>query len=101
METKLDCARCEKRLKGGRGQFYVVRIDTICDPTPPEITAEDMAEDPARQMERLIKEIEGKSEQELIDQVYQRKFLCLCTPCYRLWIKDPVIRSKPHPRLDD
>lgn len=86
----MKCERCAKPLKSGRGQFYVVRIDAVVDPTPPEITKTESEEDPAKQIARIIKELEGKDEAELTDQVYKRKFLCLCAPCYRLWIKDPT-----------
>lgn len=86
----LRCARCDKMLHPGRGQFYVVRIDAVCDPTPPSFTEEELARDFDRELERLNREVETKSETELEEQVFCRKFLCLCTPCYRPWIEDPV-----------
>ncbi len=100
MVSGLSCSRCAKALKGGRGQFYVVRIDAVADPTPPEITSEDLEKDAAREIARLTRELADKTEEELSDQVFKRKFICLCTPCYRSWIQDPAGSAGPAPRIE-
>ena len=87
---KLSCARCKAGVKPGRGGFYVIRIDALCDPTPPEFTAEDFKKDFTAEIERLTSEMAQKSEEELMDSVYKRKFLCLCAKCYGPRIKNPA-----------
>jgi len=89
-ETPLLCARCTIELMPGTGDFYVVRIDAIADPSPPQFSEEDLKLDHRVEIERLIEGMRDLSERELADKVYRRLFLYLCGPCYRRWIEDPV-----------
>ena len=77
-------------LMPGKGDFYVVRIESLADPAPPTFTEEDLEYDHRAEIERLIAQMRDLSEQELIDQVYRRLILYLCGRCYRRWIEDPV-----------
>jgi len=86
----LLCARCGTELTPGKGNFYVVRIDALADPTPPGFSDEDLQHDPRAEIERLIEQMRDSSERELLDQVYRRLVVYLCGPCYRQWIEDPV-----------
>jgi hypothetical protein len=84
------CDRCQAAVHPGRGDFYVIRIEAFADPTPPEITNEDLARDHRREIENLIARLDGLSEQELLDQVYRRLNRILCSRRYAEWIDDPV-----------
>lgn len=86
----LSCARCGRELVPGKGDFYVVRIEAVADPSPPCFSDEDLQRDPKAEIERLLKQMAGLSEQDLLDQVYRRLVVHLCGPCYRQWIEDPV-----------
>jgi hypothetical protein len=77
-------------LAPGRGQFYVVRIEALADPTPPAFRAEDLGRDIKAEIERLIEAMSDVSAQEAMDQVYRRMTIYLCNNCYRQWIEDPV-----------
>ena len=88
--SPLLCARCGTELRPGTGDFYVVRIEALADPTPPSFSAEDLEHDPRAEIARLIEQMRELTEQELLDQVYRRLVLYLCGPCYRRWIEDPV-----------
>ena len=83
------CHRCGLDLHPGSGDFYVVRIEAFADPFPPVIE-DDPNRDNRREIERLVEELGELSPQEAMDQVYRRLTLCLCTPCYRRWIENPV-----------
>jgi hypothetical protein len=89
-EIPLLCARCGIELTPGAGDFYVVRIDAIADPSPPRFSEEDLEHDHRVEIERLIDQMRDLSERELVDQVCRRLILYLCGPCYRRRIKDPV-----------
>jgi hypothetical protein len=89
-ESPLTCARCGATLHPGSGNFYRVTIEAVADPTPPTFTAEDLAADVRQQIERLLARLESVSEQEALDQVYRRRMLYLCGPCFRRWIEDPT-----------
>ncbi len=89
-ELPLLCHRCGAELEPGKGEFYVVRIEAFADPTPPNITAEDLRRDIPAEIERLLASMRDLSEQEAMDQVYRKLTLYLCTACYRRWIEHPV-----------
>ena len=89
-QRSLLCARCGTELKPGTGNFYVVQIEALADPTPPTFSDEDLQHDPRAEIERLIEQMRELSEQELLDQVYRRLVVYMCGPCYRRWIEDPV-----------
>ena len=87
----LFCHRCGAHLRPGEGNFYVVRIEAFADPTPPDIAADEMSEaDIAEEIDRLIDQMRGMSEQELMDQVYRRLTIHLCGTCYPGWIDNPA-----------
>ncbi len=89
----LFCCHCGDHLRPGRGDFYVVRIEAFADPTP--TTDPDGREtfDPGEEIDRLIRQMEGMSERELMDQVHRRMTIHLCGACYAAWIEDPTNRS--------
>jgi hypothetical protein len=90
-DAALLCHRCGASLTPGKGDLWVVRIEAFADPTPPTISAEDMAGiDPSAEIDRLIEQMRGMSERELMDQVFRRMTIHLCGPCYRQWIEDPT-----------
>ena len=89
-ESPLFCDRCAAVLTPGRGEFYLVRIEAVADPSPPSFTAEESARDLRRAIERLIARLGDLTEQEAKDQVYRRVVLYLCVPCYGRWIEDPT-----------
>jgi hypothetical protein len=87
-DEPLTCRRCRAELIPGRGDFYVVRIEALADPTPPTFTDEDLLRDPRAEIARLIEAMRDLSEQEALDQVYRLMTVYLCGPCYRQWIAD-------------
>ena len=74
----------------GEGSFYVVRIEAFADPTPPALDRESTLEELAAEIEELIARTANFSEQELMDQVYRRLTVLLCTSCYQAWIDNPT-----------
>lgn len=84
------CKRCGAGLTPGAGDFYLVAVEAVADPTPPTFSAQDLEADVRPQIERLLARLEGVSEQEALDQVYRRLAFCLCGPCFRRWIDNPT-----------
>ncbi len=83
------CARCSKPLAPGRGDFYLVRIDAVADPSAPEMEPLD-EEEIARRIDALLKQLAGISHEEAMKQVVDHKTIYLCGTCYAIWIEDPV-----------
>jgi hypothetical protein len=89
--VQLLCHRCGAMLAPGEGNFYVVRIEAFADPTPSNLSGEELAElDVDAEISRLLEQIRDMSARELMDQVYRRLTMHLCGKCYRQWIEDPA-----------
>ena len=92
-QTELLCHRCGAILtpgSTGKGSFYVVRIEAVADPSPPDLSVTESLEHIQRDIDALIDELHEHSERELMDMVYRRLTITLCTPCYQKWIENPV-----------
>ncbi len=77
--------RCSQAVHPGQADFFVIRIEAFADPTPPEITEDDLQRDHRREIEKLIAAMQDLSEQQAMDQVYRRKNLILCNGCCDEW----------------
>ena len=86
----LLCHRCGTQLEPGRGSFYVVRVEAFADPSPPRVSAQDLAGDIDAEIERLGDETRHLSEADLMEQVHRRLTLHLCRTCYVRWIENPT-----------
>jgi hypothetical protein len=89
-ESPLFCAKCLSKLTPGTGDFFVVRIEAVADPTPPTFSEEDLQRDHRRDFESLVKQMTDFSERELMDQVYRRTVIHLCNRCFDEWFEHPV-----------
>ena len=75
----------------GKGNFFVVNIEAFADPTPASIDDTGAGQgDITQEIERIMEQLRGQSEQELMDQVYRKLTIFLCTACYQQWIEDPA-----------
>lgn len=86
----LVCLRCGAALRPGSGDLYRITVEAVADPYPPDFTADDLAGDSRRKIERLLAQLEGLTEQEALDQVYRRRTFHLCVPCYLRWMEAPA-----------
>ena len=65
-------------------------VRSCADPSPPDLSLNEPLEAIQREIDDLIDELHEHSERELMDQVYRRLTLTLCSPCYRKWIENPT-----------
>jgi hypothetical protein len=87
---ELLCSRCLKLLVPGRGDFFVVTIDGIADPSPPVIEPGDLRRDFRRDWREIVAALHDVSSQEALDQVYRRVQIHLCNACFHDWIENPA-----------
>ena len=87
-DVPLLCHRCGRMLHPSEGNFYIIKIEAVADPSPPNIPEEQL--DLEGEIERLIEQMRDKSERELMDQVYRRLTIHLCGACYKVWIENPT-----------
>lgn len=89
-DHEILCAKCLKSLQTGRGEFYLVTIDAVADPTPPVFDEGDTARDLRPDWRAIVAELQDVSSQEALDQVYRRVVIHLCNACFRPWIENPA-----------
>jgi len=76
------CGRCGKEKTGG-AIFYIVRLTLTCDF---DGELEDLSDEGlAREMKKQLQRAERMSAEELMDEVYQEIYFCLCKNC-RDWL---------------
>jgi len=92
-DLPLVCYHCGTELTPGEAQFYVVKIEAYADPSPPNLTDEDLRRDIRGEIDRLLEAMSDLSEQEAMDQVYRKITIYLCNTCYRDWIENPTGES--------
>ena len=73
----LLCARCLAELTPGSGDFYQVTIDAVADASPPVLDEPPSRAELRQEIEDLIRQMEGLSGQEAMDQVHRRLTLHL------------------------
>jgi hypothetical protein len=77
------CSRCGKRKSKGL-IFYIIRLTLTCDV---EEELEELSEEElARGMKEQLAKAGRMSEKELMDEVYQEFYFCLCKSC-RDWLQ--------------
>jgi hypothetical protein len=84
------CDRCLRELTSGRGEYFVVRIEAVADPSPPVFDEAEVAEVCRTKIAQLMEKLEHVTEQEANDQVHRRLTLFLCNRCFASWIESPV-----------
>ena len=89
-EPPLFCDRCSAEIHPGRGDYFVVKIEAVADPVPPDFSLQDVLGSSRQELDRLVREMSELSAQDAMDQVYRRLQLHLCLPCYREWIENPT-----------
>ncbi len=91
-ESPILCARCLRLLKPGRGEFFVVQIEAVADPSPPDLDwyEEHNHDSTRRSYEELVEQLKDVSEQEAKDQVFRRLEISLCNDCFSTWFENPA-----------
>ena len=87
-DFEIVCHRCGKLLERGVGAFYLVKIEAVSDPSPPN--ADALLDDDGQKLDELLDQLDGLSEREMMDQVQRTLTMHLCNACYRGWIEHPV-----------
>jgi len=72
-------------------EHFVVKIDVYADLTIPAMTTEELEEiNSEATLEKLMKQMEGMSADELQDGVHRRFLYRLCAGCHRQFLSNPL-----------
>ena len=86
------CDRCGQPMDKGQLR-YMAKIQVFAAYDPLEISFDDLTKDTKAEIRKLLKQMEGKTEEELTREVYAAFEFDLCPACQRQYIKDPLPAS--------
>jgi hypothetical protein len=84
------CDRCGKAIERGDVR-YVAQIQVFAAAAPLEITLDDLLEDHAPEIDRLLRQCAGLSEEELMRDVHVEFQFDLCRACQKVYVTNPLL----------
>lgn len=91
------CDICGQELLAKSEARYEVRIEVKAAYDRLEITEEDLGRDVRGEIARVLRQLEGISEEEAQNEVYRQFQFDLCVACQRRYVKEPLARPLPAP----
>ena len=83
------CDRCGRRISKNAVR-YIAKIQVYAAYDPLEITSNELLRDHTKDIERLLKQCERMSEEELMRGVYVDFEFNLCARCQKVYISNPL-----------
>lgn len=90
-----SCDRCKRMIDPEDELRYVVKLE-VCAAMEP-VDAADLEDDRDHLLEvqEILERLEADEDDNIGDDVYQKKQFDLCPRCYREYIKNPLGREQP------
>jgi hypothetical protein len=83
------CDRCGRPIFADETR-YIARIEVFAAPDLPAFTMDDLQRDHSAEMQRLIDQCEGLTEEELMREVHVEMKFDLCRACQRAYLDRPL-----------
>jgi len=83
------CDRCRQPIAPSELR-YLAKIQVLAAPDLLEISPEDLLKSQTEEIDRLLQQCEGLSEEELMRDVYVEFQFNLCRPCQRAYLANPL-----------
>jgi hypothetical protein len=83
------CDRCGQPIEAGQLRF-LARIEVFAPPDVLPIGPQDLFSNTTEEMEQILKQCEGMTEEELMRDVYVNFEFDLCRPCQQAYIANPL-----------
>ena len=87
-----SCDLCGRELQPKTEVRYEVRIEVKAAYDPLEITEEDLAQNFRTEIAKVLRQLEGISEEEAQNEVYRQFDFDLCVACQRKYVRRPLPR---------
>lgn len=90
-----SCDRCKRMIDPEDELRYVVKLEVCASMEP--IAADELEDDRDHLLEvqEILERLEASEDDNIGDDVYQKKSFDLCSSCYREFIKNPLGREQP------
>lgn len=83
------CDRCGKSI-GKKAVRYIAKIQVYAAYDPLEITGKDLRRDHTKDIQKILKQCETMTEEELMSGVYVDFEFNLCRSCQEIYISNPL-----------
>jgi len=83
------CDRCGRPIESGEVR-YIASIRVFAAADPLEISTEELQEDHTEEMDRLLKQCAGMTEEELMRDVLVEFQFDLCRACQKAYLGNPL-----------
>jgi hypothetical protein len=83
------CDRCGQPMDKGPLR-YIAKIQVFAAYDPLEISFDDLTKDTRAEIQKLLRQMDGKSEEELTKEVFATFEFDLCPKCQREYVKEPL-----------
>ncbi len=87
-----NCDRCGQPL-AQKELRYIAKIQVFAAYDPLEITFEDLNHDHSREIDAILKQCAGLTEEQLMRDVYVELEFDLCRACQKAYLADPMPTS--------
>ena len=82
------CDLCGQELLARNEVRYEVKIEVKAAYDPLEVTEEDLAQDLRAEIAKVLRQLEGISEEEAQNEVYRQFQFDLCAACQKKYLKE-------------
>jgi hypothetical protein len=87
---RFRCDGCGLDLARDGSNHYIIRIEAFAAAGNLEFTQKDLAKDHDAEIRKVLAQMEGRSPDELEDQVYRSFRYDLCPECHRRFLQNPL-----------
>jgi len=89
------CDLCGQELLAKSEVRYEVRIEVKAAYDPLALTDEDLAQDVRAEIAKVLRQLDGITEEEAQNDVYRQFEFDLCVACQRRYVMEPLPRTSP------
>jgi hypothetical protein len=84
------CDRCGKRLAPDDPNRFVVKVEVFAAADHLTVTEEDLERDHRAEIDRLVKQLDKMTADEVEDLTYRAFRFDLCRDCHKVYLKNPL-----------
>ncbi|HTN76647.1 MAG TPA: hypothetical protein VL096_15415 [Pirellulaceae bacterium] len=90
-----SCDRCKCMIDPEDELRYIVKLEVSAAMEPMDNSSVTDDRDHLLEVQEILERLEASDDENIGDDIYQKKSFDLCSNCYREFIKNPLGREQP------